>query len=258
MPRKPIVGNGRTGSGGLNIFGIPGVGTLGRWVGGIGGIQTPTQNMYANDRGMLMDFIDQQGRPLNPAVASTSDLQMDQRDLVGRLRALSEGRGPSLAQEQMRQSMDRATNQQYAMAAGARGNPALAQRQAMNQAGAIQSAAAGQSAQARAAEQLGAMAQMGGVVDQGRRSDETLNMFNAGQQNAMQSAQDALRLRAIMGMNQMTQAYDNVPTFWENAGKWLSGGMMGGGGGQQGGQGGGGGGGGGGGLLGGLLGGGLF
>lgn len=227
----------------MGLFDIPGVTQLGKYISGIGNVSTPDQDARLADMERLRKFEESLAEQ-QAAQAGASSLQADQRDYIGRLRALSEGRGPSLAQEQMRQSTDRVTNQQYAMAAGARGNPALAQRQAMNQAGALQSAAAGQSAQARAMEQLGALSQMGGAIGQGRGQDETLNMFNAGQTNATTSANDALRLRAILGRKEFRDAYDQTPTYWEKLAGWMSGGLSGGSG-QGGGQGGGGGGGGG-------------
>lgn len=178
----------------------------------IKGDKTEGQTLTEADRQRMLDLEAQMsGRA--PSNATFSDVRKDQQDLMGRLRALSEGRGPSLAQEQMRQSVDRATNQQFAMAAGARGNPALAQRQAMNQSGAIQSSAAGQSALARAAEQLGALSQLGGVTGQARGQDDAMEMFNAGQQNQFQLENDRNRLGALSGAAGQTNAYLAQPSY---------------------------------------------
>lgn len=203
------------------LKGFIGAGPLGGLIGAAGGPSNAQQGML-EDRNRLLAF-EQQMQAANPlgdaAQAGVSDFRGDQRDLVSRLQALASGQGPSLAQEQLKQGVDRATNQQYAMAAGARGNPALAQRNAMNMAGALQSQAAGQGAMARAAEQLGALSQLGTATGQGRSMDDAQSQFNTGQLNQfelarMQDAQERnrLRLQALSGAAGVGQAAAQQPS----------------------------------------------
>lgn len=206
---------------------------IGAGIGGItgglfGGGGDDGRKLTKEDRMRALAFYEQLGQgqaaQAGPAsLAEQSAFRSNQRDLVGRLEALSRGEGPSLAQEQLRAATDRASNQQYAMAAGARGNPALAARNAANQAGSLQSQAAGQAAMARAAEQLGALQQLGGVTGQARMMDEGLSQYNAGQQNqvgmfnANQANQfsgtnNALRLQALSQSSGLGTQLGQMPT----------------------------------------------
>jgi hypothetical protein len=150
------------------------------------------------------------------AQAGMSDFRGDQRDLVGRLQAMASGQGPSLAQEQLRAGVDRATNQQYAMAAGARGNAGLAQRNAMNTAGMMQSQAGQQAAMLRAQEQLGALSQIGQAAGQGRAMDDSMAQYNTWAQNQFSMANQAARLQAEQQRDQSRLAAMGVGTAQAN------------------------------------------
>lgn len=222
------------------LSGFAGGGAIGGVLGAFGvGTGSPAADALNADRDRMNAFEREvAGRqvPLlgQAAQGGVSDFRGDQRDLVSRLQALASGRGPSLAQEQLRQGVDRATSQQYAMAAGARGNAGLAQRNAMNAAGMLQSQAAGQGAMARAAEQLGALSQLGTATGQGRAMDDSMAQFNAGQSNqfslANQAAQleaermrDAARLQAMGAASQYGQQAMQQPNFWDKLGAFQQG-----------------------------------
>lgn len=200
-------------SGMMGPWGIAG-GIVGAGMGAMGLNDTEARQMSMEDRNRALAMYDQAGTR-QAAQAGVSDFRADQRDLVGRLQALASGRGPSLASEQLKMATDRATNQQFAMAAGARGNPALAQRNAANQAGMLHSQAAGQSAMARAAEQLGALQQLGGAAGMGRSMDDAQSSFNAGQQNQFAVANDMARLEALKQAGQFGRDYYGAPTRME-------------------------------------------
>lgn len=197
---------------------VPGVGTLfgalgGGLLGGLGsyfGGQGPAPG--AQDLEKLRAFYDQMsqqgGVQLPPAAqAGQSGFRDNQANLISQLEALSQGRGPSLASQMLQQQTNQATENQYAQAAGARGNPALANRQAMNNAAQLQSQAGAQMANARVAEQLGALQQLGLGIYGARGQDEGLSQFNAGQTNQMATEQGRLgqmnnqiRLQALQQM----------------------------------------------------------
>lgn len=194
---------------------IPGIGTLvGAGAGGLlgalgsyigGGPQNPGQSEI--DR--MNALYDQLGNrtPLGPAAqAGYSGFRGDQRGYINQLQALANGQGPSLATNMLNQATADATNNQYAQAAGARGNASLANRSAANSAAMLQGQAAQAGANARVQEQLGALGMLGGTIQGARGQDEGLGMFNTGQTNQMrmtdaQLAQmnNQLRLQALMG-----------------------------------------------------------
>jgi hypothetical protein len=123
--------------------------------------------------------------------AGMSGFRQNQAGLVSQLEAMGRGEGPSAAQIQMREAMDRAAGAQASAAAGAGGrgvNAGAALRGAMNNTAAIQAQGARDTATLRAQEQFNALQQLGQVVGQGRGQDEQLGMFNAGQQNDMTRA----------------------------------------------------------------------
>jgi hypothetical protein len=226
---------GMSAEGGLS--GFAGGGLLGGALGAFGiGTGSEAGDQLMGDRDRMLAFEQEMAGRQNPQLgpagqAGVSDFRADQRDLVGRLQAMASGKGPSLAQEQLRQGVDRATNQQYAMAAGARGNAGMAQRNAMNNAGMMQSQAAGQGALARAAEQLGALSQLGSATGQGRSMDDAQSQFNTGQQNQVSLAQhqgnlmsqaqrDALRLQAMSGASGIGMQALQQPNFWDKLGAY--------------------------------------
>ncbi len=77
------------------------------------------------------------------------------------------GRGPNPAQEQFKQNINQAVQQQAGTVASVRGlNPALAARLAATGGAGMMQGAAGQAATLQAGQQLGALGQMGGLLGQ--------------------------------------------------------------------------------------------
>jgi len=132
--------------------------------------------------------------------AGLSDFRGNQQNLISRLEALSRGEGPSAAGEMLKQATDSNLAQQSSIAQSGRGNAALANIVAANNAQNFGQAAAGQAAAARTNEQLGAFNQLGGAVQQGRQGDEQTSQFNALQQNYRDQANLEAKLRT-MGLN---------------------------------------------------------
>jgi hypothetical protein len=132
--------------------------------------------------------------------------QLEVRDQQGALaQALAQqaaGQGPSVAQAQMRGALDANQQQAMAMAAGARGNTALAQRNAMNAGSQANLQAGAQMAAMRAQEQLSAQSQLAGVLGQQRGMDlEGRGMYGQQAMGLGGQAMDAeaLRQQAMLG-----------------------------------------------------------
>lgn len=96
-----------------------------------------------------------------------------QAQLAAQLQEQAAGRGPSLAEGQLRQATDRGIRQQMAVAAsgGAGANAALAQRNVAANVGQMQQQAAADAAQMRMQEQIAARQQLAGVLESGRAQD---------------------------------------------------------------------------------------
>jgi hypothetical protein len=178
---------------------VPGLGTgLGALAGGvIGGIAGLWgDNPQSQYRKQLEQLATKYGRMQAPQAgpaqtAGLSGFRQNQAGLVSQLEAMGRGEGPSAAQIQMREAMDRAAGAQSSAAAGAGGrgvNAGAALRGAMNNTAAIQAQGARDTATMRAQEQFQALQQLGQVLGQGRAADEQVGMFNAGQQNDMAQA----------------------------------------------------------------------
>lgn len=129
--------------------------------------------------------------------AGFSDFRENQQNLVQRLQALSEGRGPSAAGDMLRQATDTNLANQSSISQSGRGNAALANIVAANNAQNFGQVASGQAAVARTNEQLGAFDRLGGAINQGRMSDEQTYQFNAQQQNFRDQANLEAKLRAM-------------------------------------------------------------
>lgn len=193
--------------GGLGGFGVGGPigGLVGAGLGFAGGLFGGGESDADKEqRKRLEEYYNQvmnrQAPQAGPAAQSGySGFRQNQSDLIGRLEALSQGRGPSLAAQQFAQATDRNMAQQQALAGGGRGGP-MAAFNAANNMGMLGANAAQGSAQARIAEQQMALGMLGNTIHQGRGADEQTNMFNAGQTNSMSQANLEARLRG-MGMN---------------------------------------------------------
>jgi hypothetical protein len=197
------------------IGGLPGAaigGGLG-FLGGLFGGGSDT-GQYQDQLKKLSEGYGRRTAPQGTAqTAGPSSLVRNRAGLIAQLEAMARGEGPSAAQLQMNQAMDRAQSSQASAAAGAGGrgvNAGGALRMAMNNTAAIQSKGAQDAAILRAQEQANAMGQLGSVVGQGINADQTLSSFNAQQQNYMTQANmeaalkqlglnDEAQLRALLG-----------------------------------------------------------
>lgn len=193
------LGGGLTGAGlGLGPAGAiigGGLGLLGGLFGG-GGL-TPEQE-EAQKRMMALS-----NGGFDPRQAGQSDIRGQQMAQLQRLTALAEGRGPSLAQQQMNVGLDQAqaANQAMAGSATTRGvGPGAAYRNAASTGAAQQQNMIGQAGMARAAEQLGALQQLTGAQYGARGQDEQLGMFNAGQYNDASLRDRLLRMEALQNV----------------------------------------------------------
>ena len=147
------------------------------------------------------------GRPireLGPAnLAGNSGYEANRAAMIAQLEAMARGQGPSVAQNQMREAMDRSTGAQTGMAQGAAGrgmSAGAAFRTAGNNMAAIQTQGARDTTNARVMEQQGALNQLSGAVGTAVGQQNQQAQFNAGQQNQMQVAQLDADLRQ-QGMN---------------------------------------------------------
>ena len=155
--------------------------------------------------------------------------RQQQQGLVDLLQRQANGSGgPSVAEQQMRMGLDAAAQQANALAAGSRGNPMLAMRQAQQAQGQLAMQAAGQGAALRAQEQLAARGQLGGLLDQMRGADMASrgyfgqqgqfqqglqqSAFLANQQAQMQAAlaNQGAQLTEQQMAQQNKQFYDNL------------------------------------------------
>lgn len=103
--------------------------------------------------------------------AQQAQFRAKQMALAQALEAQAAGRGPSLAQDQLRMATDRNIAQQMAMAASGGGNAALARRQLGNQAAAMNQEAAAQSSIIRAQEQMAARQALAQALESARTQD---------------------------------------------------------------------------------------
>lgn len=143
--------------------------------------------------------------------ADYSGFRGNQSNLINQLEAMSQGRGPSLATEQLKAATDRNVSQQQALAQSGYGNATAAAMGAQNNSANLGAQAAQQAAQARIQEQMGALQQLGINIYGARNADEGVNQFNAGQSNQnqwrnLEGQLDTNRLRAML-LGQMQGSY---------------------------------------------------
>lgn len=129
--------------------------------------------------------------------AQDSDVRGRQIGLLGALENSAYGRGPSIADTQMRQGLDAAIRQQQALAASGRGNAAMAQRQASLNASGMAQNMAGQAAINRLQEQQQAQGMLGQMLSGVRGQDVGLAQFNAQQQAQNRAMNDAAYQNAL-------------------------------------------------------------
>jgi hypothetical protein len=192
--------NGLQGAGGGALagsaFGPIGAG-IGGLIGGVAGLfgSQGTAGMDSRLR-ELQKFYQSRRAPQLNVPGGGRDAQ---NWLLNQLQGMSQGRGPSLAREMLREAQDTGTRRAEGMAAGGAGpNAALAQYQAqqgaaMNQAQSAQSAAA-----LRQQEQLAALQQYGGVASDLRGQDFNAANANLEAQLRTMGLNDAGQLQAVM------------------------------------------------------------
>ncbi len=142
------------------------------------------------------------------AVATPDQFRNAQVGLMGQLQDQAAGRGPSLAQSQLRQGTDRNLAQLMAVQAARRGGSqgALGQRQLMQAQGDVNQQAAQQAADLRMQEQMSARQQLAGLTTAGQQQDIGLrgqdinqNQFNANAMNQANLTQGAMNQQMAMG-----------------------------------------------------------
>jgi hypothetical protein len=182
-------------------YGIPGydqrTGNLQGLAGQYGGRQTP-QSGYQG-----IGQFERAGQGSDNSVAM-------QNYLMQQLNAQMNGTGPSLANETLRQGLQTGISQQQALAATGRGNPALAGRQAAQNAASMTSGYSGAAAQNRLQEQLNAQGLMAQVSGQARGQDLQASQFDAAQANMR-------ALEQSRGQNQNNQF--NVSAYLQGQGQ---------------------------------------
>lgn len=191
----------------------------------------------AKTRQMLMNYYKQvQGRaPVQLGAtqygSTSAGVRNQQQSLADQLSAISSGRGPSLAEQQLRSATDRNVAQQASFANSGRGGPMAAGRAANN--AARLGAQAGQDASvARIAEGNQARQLLGLNLHGMREQDEGMSRFNAAQGNEASQAQmwanlkargmdDEMIMRVIGGLQGQNAAQAGQPTLGDQV---LSGG----------------------------------
>lgn len=147
--------------------------------------------------------------------------------LIQALQAQSEGRGPSIAQNQLNQTTEQNVNRGVAQAASAKGvDPALAARMGLDATAQANQNAAGQAATLRAQERLGALGQLGGAI--GQQSQTNLGLAGLGGQMASNFGQIQNQQNANAIDNAMRAQGITAQTGLANAqaGQALTGGLM--------------------------------
>lgn len=135
------------------------------------------------------------------AQGQDSFFRQQQAQLINQLEAQAQGRGPSLAAQQLQAGQDRAQRQGQAQAAASMGpNAALAQFQAQSMAGQGAAQANQDAAMARMQEQYNAQSMLGQNLAGARGADEAMSQFNAGARNQQMDANLQAKL-AAMGIN---------------------------------------------------------
>lgn len=138
------------------------------------------------------------------AQADYSGFRDNQSNLVSHLEAMSQGRGPSLAAEQFKQSNDRNVASQQALAQSGQGNATAQAMMAANNSAQLGAQSAQDAGVARIQEQQMALNQLGMTLHGARGMDEQTNQFNANERNQTNLANLDAQLRAS-GMNDQTR-----------------------------------------------------
>jgi len=208
---------------GTAIGGVVGAG-IGLFAGGFSG----GGNDYEALLKQLSDgYQDRTAQQVGPAhLAGASNLVGNRAGLIAQLEAMARGEGPSAAQLQMREAMDRAVGAQASAAAGAGGrgvNAGAALRNATNNSAGIMMQGNRDMATMRAQEQLNAVGQLGQVIGQGINADNSMSQWNAGAQNQQEQFNAQMMAAAgkapvPMGTSLMAGGAQMMPTMVQQLG----------------------------------------
>lgn len=198
-------GQGLKGAAGGALAGGAVGGPVGALIGGglglLGGFGGGESENEKRSRQMLMDYYNKvNGRqPIQMGAQQmgqvSQPIRARQLSLADQLEAISSGKGPSLATEQLRQATDRNVAQQASFANSGRGGP-MAAAQAANNSARLGAQAAQDSGIQRIAEANQARQLLGLNLHGMREQDEGMSRFNAAQGNDMSQAQMWANLKA--------------------------------------------------------------
>jgi hypothetical protein len=159
-----------------------------------GKVAKPTTNTF-QAKGATLDNASY-GDAIQQAQANALAVNPQQQSLADALRAASEGRGPSVAENQLKQTTDQNVQQTAGLIASTRGlNPALAARLAAKAGADANLAAAGQGATLRAQEQIAARGQLADVLGGMAQGATSL----AGTAGTLQNQQNTTRVQNVLG-----------------------------------------------------------
>ena len=168
LPKGTAAGMGAGGAA-VGTAILPGMGTA---AGGLGGYMFG--KMLEGTPYYMPDNYNYNWEDTNAAANMQNQTREQQQALGEMLRLQAQGKGPSVAQNQLRQAQAQNMAQMSSQAASAQGgamNRMMAQNAAINAGANAGQQAAGQSATLRAQEQLGAYGQMGQLYGQQRSQD---------------------------------------------------------------------------------------
>lgn len=203
-----------------------------RDVGSMGDFIDPRTGQAYDQRGQLANQLGQRQAPSaqNVQIGPEGQNTRQQSQLMDLLMQRAQGQGPSISDMQMQRGLDQGMAQQQALAASGRGNPALAARQASQNASGMAQNMAGQAAMGRVAEVQGAQQLAAGALQGARGQDlqrqlaqaqmtQQGNQFNVNaglQQTGLNDqAQQGLlqqQLQALGMAQQGRQAYQDART----------------------------------------------
>jgi hypothetical protein len=178
-------------------------GVIGGGLGYLGG--DPEDEQKKKMQGFYDSMNGQQSGPAH--TGAYSDFRGNQQNLITQLEAMAQGRGPSLAAEQLKESTGRNANQQIGLAQSGAGNATAAAMGAQNNMARLGTQASQMAMQGRIQEQNNAIQNLGLNLHGARGQDEGMNQFNAHEQNlndwgnrGAMTENDRLRLMAMQGM----------------------------------------------------------
>jgi hypothetical protein len=149
-----------------------------------------------------MDYFNQLGQQGPAQQAGMSDFRNNQKAYINNLENAAAGRGPSLADAQMRAATDRSTKQASGLAQSGAGNPAAAMMMAQEASGQMGAQNAQMAVGARIDEQDRARQLLGMNLYGARNADEEMNRFNASQSNNFTLDNNRLRGMVLGGAGQ--------------------------------------------------------